>query len=247
MRERLPDALGMVAQPPANHVLARGPGQVVFHVLRDPPSGPVGERADPRWGPGELRDERVTDAERRGQVPDQRLEERRARAPGRPLDDRPKGRHLIVVQVRAAIRPGSGSPPGAAGRHDPDDPRLACGDSTGPSITAILPIRVRNGRHRHRYRHRSRNGRPGPIDRSSTDSLAGATRERPHPGSFPPRNSPRTNIGERPSNTRRDSLAACPIFPWRISPGSAVRRHLCRLTETGPIGRGSFRPISAWC
>ena len=103
-REPLPDLLGMVAQPPAHDVLAGSPGQLEFEVLLDPAPAPVGERADSRRRPGELGDEGITDAEGRGQVPDQRLEEHRAGAPGRPLEDRPQRGDLIAVQIGAAGR-----------------------------------------------------------------------------------------------------------------------------------------------
>ena len=105
----------MVAEPPAHHVLAGGPGQVELDVLADLPLAPVGEGPDPRRDAGELGDEGIAHPDRRGQVPDERLEEDLARAPRRPLDDRPQGSDLVAFRGRRYLFP-TGKPQDLAGR-----------------------------------------------------------------------------------------------------------------------------------
>ena len=104
-----------MAQPPAHDVLAGGAGQVELDVVADLPLAPVGEGADPRRHAGELGDEGVAHPDRRGQVPDQRLEEDLARAPGRPLDDRPQGGDLVAFRGRRDLFP-TAKPQDLAGR-----------------------------------------------------------------------------------------------------------------------------------
>ena len=98
--EPLLDPQGMVAEPPAHHVLARGPGQVEFDVRQDLALAPVGEGVDARRDPGELGDEGVADPDRGGEVLDEGLEEEVARAPGRPLDDRTQGGDFVIDRRR---------------------------------------------------------------------------------------------------------------------------------------------------
>ncbi len=102
--EFLADAAGMMAQSRADHVLAGGPGQVEFDIVQDRPFAPVRQGPRPHRRAVELGDEGVIDAHGRGQVPDQRLEERGADALRRPLHNGPQGGQLIVVQ---RLGPGS--------------------------------------------------------------------------------------------------------------------------------------------
>ena len=90
-RESFLDPAGMMAQSPADDVLAGGPGQVELDVLASSSLSPVGEGPDPSPFAGKLGDEGILHPDRRGQVPDERLEEVLARAPRRPLDDRAEG------------------------------------------------------------------------------------------------------------------------------------------------------------
>ena len=87
----------MMAESGADHILAGGAGQVEFDVVLDGPLAPEREGPGPHRRPVEFGDEGVADAHGRGQVPDQRLEERGAEALRRPLHDSAQGGDLIVL------------------------------------------------------------------------------------------------------------------------------------------------------
>ena len=99
------DPQGMVAEPPANHVLAGRPCEIEFDVREDLAPAPVREGPDVSRGPGELGDERETDTDRRREVLDERLEEDLARAPRRPLDDGPQCGDLVIDRRRKRSHP----------------------------------------------------------------------------------------------------------------------------------------------
>jgi hypothetical protein len=103
-RESFLDPAGMMAQPPAHNVLARGPGQVVLDVVAQFSLPPVRQCPDPSLFVGELGDEGTVHADCRGQVPDERLEENLARASRRPLDDRPESGSFVVGRRRSDLR-----------------------------------------------------------------------------------------------------------------------------------------------
>ena len=76
-------------------------------------------------------------------MPDQSLEEHRAGAPGRPLEDRPQRGDLIAVQIAAEAGSGSGTAwsPVTAGWRSRDEPGGGVAvDSLAPSLTLVLPI-----------------------------------------------------------------------------------------------------------
>ncbi len=104
-REPFLDAAGIMAQPAADHILAGGPGQVVFDVFADLALPPVGESPHSRALAGKLGNEGILDPERRGEVPDERLEEYLARAPGRSVDDGAQGGDLVAVCNRRRLVP----------------------------------------------------------------------------------------------------------------------------------------------
>ena len=105
LRKLPSDPEGMVAEPPAHHVLAGRPGEIEFDVREDLAPAPVREGPDASRDTGELGDERETHPDRRREVPDERLEKDLARTPGRPLDDRPQGGDLVIDRRRKHAHP----------------------------------------------------------------------------------------------------------------------------------------------
>ena len=86
-RELPRDAARVMAQVPADDVLARRAGQIVLDVVGDHPLFPIGERADPIFA-GELGDHRVIDPQRTGQMLHELAKELGAGALSGPLGNR---------------------------------------------------------------------------------------------------------------------------------------------------------------
>ncbi len=95
-RKLLLDAVWVMAQTSANHILAGSSGQIVFDVVANFVAEPERERAHPRVYFRKFGDKGKGDISRRSQLPRERLEKLFSRSASRAFEDRTQNAQLVL-------------------------------------------------------------------------------------------------------------------------------------------------------